>query len=91
VQNTSAKYREVLEQHGVHASKSRTGNCYDNAIVESFWGKLKCKMVHHERFATKAQARVAVFEYIEVFYTRKRLHASLDYQSPEQFEKSRAG
>jgi putative transposase len=89
VQYTSERYRTLLERHGVHASMSRTGNCYDNAMVESFWGKLKTEMVHHEHFATKAHARAAVFEYIEVFYNRKRLHASLDYQSPEQFEARR--
>ena len=54
-----------------------------------FWGKLKTEMVYHERFATKAQARAAVFEYIEVFYNRKRLHAALDYLSPEAFEARR--
>ena len=56
---------------------SRTGDFYDNAVVESFWGKPKTEMVYHERFATKAQARAAVFEYIEAFYNRKRLHAAL--------------
>jgi putative transposase len=91
VQYTSTRYREVLEQHGVQASMSRVGNCYDNAMVESFWGKLKCELVHHEHFATKQEARAAVFEYIEMFYNRKRLHASLNYQSPEQFEARRVG
>lgn len=65
---------------------SRTGNCNDNAVVESFWGKLKTEMVHHEKFATKARARAAVFEYIEMFYNRKRPCAALDYVSPEVFE-----
>lgn len=68
---------------------SRTGNCYDNAVVESFWGKLKTEMVYHERFETKAQARAAVFEYIEMFYNHTRLHAALEYLSPEQFEARR--
>lgn len=86
VQYTSGRYRALLDEHGVTASMSRTGSCYDNAMVESFWGKLKTEMVHHERFATKAQAHAAVFEYIEIFYNRVRLHASLNYQSPEQFE-----
>ena len=57
-----------------------------NAAVESFWGKLKTKMVNHEKFAAKAQARAAVFEYIEMFYNPKRLHAALNYLSPEEFE-----
>ena len=91
VQYTSGRYRELLTLHGVQASMSRTGNCYDNAVVESFWGKLKSEMVYHERFATKAQARAAVFEYIEMFYNRKRLHASLNYLSPEAFEAHRVG
>ncbi len=91
VQYTSARYRALLDAHGVAMSMSRTGNCYDNAMVESFWGKLKTEMAHHEHFATREEARAAVFEYIEVFYNRQRLHASLDYQSPEQFEARRVG
>ena len=91
VQYTSRRYREMLASSGVEASMSRTGNCYDNAVVESFWGKLKTEMVYHEHFATKAQARAAVFEYIEMFYNRKRLHAALDYLSPEAFEARRVG
>ena len=91
VQYTSGRYRDLLERHGVTPSMSRRGNCYDNAVVESFWGKLKAEMVHHEHFATKAHARAAVFEYIEMFYSRRRLHASLDYLSPEAFEARRVG
>lgn len=91
VQYASSRYRTLLERHGVEASMSRTGNCYDNAVVESFWGKLKTEMVYHERFATKAQARAAVFEYIEMFHNRTRLHAALDYLSPEAFEAGRVG
>ena len=88
VQYTSGRYRELLDERGIQASMSRTGDCYDNAVVESFWGKLKTEMVYHERFATMARARAAVFEYIEVFYNRQRLHAALGYVSPEQFEAS---
>ncbi|MCX5690067.1 MAG: IS3 family transposase, partial [Planctomycetota bacterium] len=88
VQYTSSAYRQLLDLHGVRASMSRTGNCYDNAPVESFWGKLKTEMVYHCRFATKQEAKRAVFEYIEMFYNRKRLHAALGYVSPEQFELS---
>jgi putative transposase len=91
VQYTSARYRALLERHGVEVSMSRAGDCYDNAPVESFWGKLKSEMVYHQRFATKSQARAAVFEYIEMFYNRTRLHAALGYLSPEQFEASRSG
>lgn len=90
VQYTSQRYRRQLLDHGIQASMSRTGNCYDNAVMESFWGKLKSEMVYHEHFATIAQARVAVFDYIEAFYNRTRIHATLGYVSPEQFEAGRA-
>ena len=63
-------------------SMSRKGNCYDNAPIESFWGKLKQEWLYHQRFKTRAQARDAVFEYIEVFYNRQRLHSTLGYQIP---------
>ena len=90
VQYTSQRYRQQLLDNGIQASMSRTGNCYDNAVMESFWGKLKSEMVFHERFATLAQARAAVFDYIEAFYNRVRIHATLGYLSPEQFEAARA-
>jgi len=85
-QYASSNYRERLRAAGVEASMSRTGNCYDNAVIESFWGKLKTEMVNHRTFATHEEARVAIFEYIEMFYNPKRLHAALDYFSPAQFE-----
>lgn len=90
-QYASASYRERLAAAEVKVSMSRTGNCYDNAVIESFWGKLKTEMVNHRRFATKEEARVAVFEYIEMFYNRKRLHAALGYVSPVEFERRFAG
>lgn len=89
VQYTCGRYREFLSTHGITVSMSRTGDCYDNAVVESFWGKLKTEMIYHQRFATREQARAAVFDYIEVFYNRQRLHAAIGYVSPEQFEASR--
>ena len=91
VQYTSGRYRELLAQSGVVASMSRTGNCDDNAVIESFWGKLKTEMVYQERFATKAQARAAVLEYIELFYNLTGLHAALDCLSPEAFEGWKVG
>jgi transposase InsO family protein len=85
-QFASAAYRQLLAQYGLLASMSRTGNCYDNAFIESFWSTLKYEVVYHERFASFAQARTAIFHYIETFYNRSRLHSSLAYQSPIQFE-----
>ena len=85
-QFASAAYRHVLAQHGVLASMARKGNCYDNAFIESFWSSLKYELVYHRRFATLAEARSAVFDYIETFYNRTRLHSSLAYQSPITFE-----
>lgn len=86
VQYACAEYRRLLEAGGITASMSRAGDCYDNAPQESFWGKLKSELVYLERFATREQARAAIFEYIEVFYNRTRLHSSLGYVSPERFE-----
>lgn len=86
MQFASAAYRQVLTQHGLVASMSRKGNCYDNAFIESFWSSLKYEVVYHQRFATFAEARTAIFNYIETFYNRTRLHSSLAYQSPLEFE-----
>lgn len=78
-------YRAMLEQFGFKASMSRKGNCYDNAPMESFWGSLKNELVHHRRFATRAEAEAAVREYIEIFYNRQRRHSRLGYLSPAVF------
>jgi transposase InsO family protein len=86
VQYASAAYRQRLAQAGVIPSMSRRGNCYDNALMESFWSTLKCGLVHRAHFATRAQARAALFEWIEVFYNRTRFHSALGYQSPVDFE-----
>jgi len=85
-QFASAAYRQLLAQHRLIASMSRKGNCYDNAYIESFWSSLKYELVYHQRFATYAQARLAIFDYIETFYNRTRLHSSLAYKSPICFE-----
>ena len=68
------------------ASMSRAGNCYDNATMESFFGTLKCELIHDRRYRTRAEARQDIFEYIEVFYNRKRRHSSLGYLSPVSYE-----
>ena len=88
VQYTSADYQHLLQSHDMQASMSRKGDCWDNAVAESFWSTLKCELVNHEHYATHQQARASIFEYIEVFYNRKRIHSSLGYVSPEAFEAS---
>ena len=85
-QFASAAYRQVLTQHRLVASMSRKGNCYDNAFIESFWSTLKYELVYHHRFTSLADARTAIFDYIETFYNRTRLHSSLAYLSPINFE-----
>jgi putative transposase len=88
VQYASEDYQHLLESRGIACSMSGKGDCYDNAVMESFWGTLKTELVHHEQYATHQQARQSIFEYLEVFYNRKRLHSSLGYVSPEMFEAS---
>ena len=85
-QFASAAYRQVLTQHRLLASMSRKGNCYDNAFIESFWSTLKYELVYHHRFTTHAEARTAIFDYIETFYNRIRMHSALAYLSPINFE-----
>jgi putative transposase len=86
VQYACREYRQKLLEAGIESSMSRTGNCYDNAVTESFFGTLKTELVNHEHYATHEQARQSLFEWIEVFYNRQRKHSSLDYLSPEAFE-----
>lgn len=86
VQYASAAYRVVLASRGITPSMSRRGNCYDNAMVESFFGSMKTEWVHHQRYETRQQAMQSIFEYIEVFYNRQRLHSSLGYVSPAEYE-----
>jgi transposase InsO family protein len=86
VQYASEEYQQLLSEHGIEVSMSGRGDCYDNAMMESFWATLKSELVQHRSYATREQARQSIFEYIEVFYNRKRLHSSLGYLSPESFE-----
>jgi putative transposase len=85
-QYASASYQKVLTHHRALASMSRTGNVYDNAPMESFFATLKIELVHHRNYITRRQAISDIFEYIEVFYNRQRLHSALGYVSPMQFE-----
>jgi transposase InsO family protein len=89
VQYASDDYQGLLSRQGIEVSMSGKGDCWDNAVMESFWATLKTELVHHEHYATRLEARQSIFEYIEVFYNRKRLHSSLGYVSPEAFEASR--
>jgi transposase InsO family protein len=82
----SRLYRQTLAAHGLLASMSRKGNCYDNAFIESFWSSLKIELMPRGRFGSAAFARSAIFQYIEGFYNRRRLHSSLGYRSPLDFE-----
>jgi len=88
-QYASEVYREKLTELGIRVSMSRRGNCYDNAVVESFNGTLKQELVHEARWKTYVEARAALHDYIEVFYNRRRLHSSLGYLSPADYEASR--
>ena len=78
-------YRALVAQFGLRASMSRKGNCYDNAPMESFWGSLKNELVHHRRLATRAEAKTAIQEYIEIFYNRQRRHSRLGNLAPAVF------
>ena len=86
VQYACELYRDLLERHGITASMSRPGNCYDNAVVESFFGTIKTDLVHRLRYRTRGEARASVFEWIECWYNRRRRHSSIGYVSPEAFE-----
>ena len=86
VQYASGAMAAFLAEQGAATSMSRKGNCYDNARMESFWATLKAECFHGERPATRQAAKLRIFDYIEGFYNRSRLHSSLNYQSPLAFE-----
>lgn len=86
-QYASADYQALLTQHGLIPSMSRKGNCWDNAPMESFFHSLKVEWLHDQTFRTRAEARQAIFTFIEVWYNRQRLHSTLGYRSPEQYER----
>jgi putative transposase len=85
-QYTSYEYRAALASLGVTVSMSRRGNCWDNAVAESFFSTLKNELVHTQRWSSRLQLRAALFEYIEAFYNRRRLHSTLNYKTPTEVE-----
>jgi transposase InsO family protein len=85
-QYAATSYQQLLTTHGITTSMSRRGNCWDNACVESFFGTLKRELVYHRHYATREDATQDIFEYIEVFYNRRRRHSTLGYDSPAEFE-----
>ncbi len=90
-QYTSDDFRDELDKHNIQCSMSARGNCYDNAVVESFFGLMKREWVNRVRYRTREEARADVFEYIECFYNRKRRHGYLGNISPVEFEKRTSG
>ena len=82
----SNDYQNLIKEYGFVCSMSRKGNCWDNAPMESFWGKMKCEWLYDKHFKTRQEARASVFEYIYFFYNRQRIHASNDYLTPIENE-----
>ena len=87
VQYACNEFTEQLKKWPVKQSMSRKGNCWDNAVAESFFKTIKTEMIYHRLFSTRAEAKIAVFEYIEVWYNRQRKHSALGYLTPTQYEK----
>jgi putative transposase len=85
-QDASDSFRERLSAWGCRQSMSRRGNCWDNAVTESFFGNWKSELVHHERFATRQEAKDNLFDYIEVFYNRSPIHSASEYFAPAEYE-----
>ena len=85
-QYAATAYQQLLTTHGIAGSMSRRGNCWDNACVESFFGTLKRELIYHRQYRTRDEATQDIFEYIEVFYNRRRRHSTLGYDSPAEFE-----
>ena len=81
-------YRTILDKYGLIASMSRKGDCYDNAVAESFFASLKNELVHFKNYNTRQEAKSDIFRYIEIFYNRQRIHQTLGYQTPLQKEES---
>lgn len=82
----ASEYQQLLKRYGLICSMSKRGDCYDNAVMESFFHSLKVEEVHHRDFKTRIEAKTALFDYIELFYNRQRLHSTIGYLSPVEFE-----
>jgi transposase InsO family protein len=89
-QYAAADYQAMLATQGILCSMSRKGNCWDNAVAESFFHTLKTELVHHEDYRSRTEAKASIFEYIEVFYNRQRRHSHLGQMAPLAFEKAAA-
>jgi len=85
-QYASADYQKMLNEHGITCSMSRKGDCYDNAVAESFFSRLKSEWVRHYRYRSRREAIGSLFYYIEIFYNRKRRHSSINYVTPQQYD-----
>lgn len=85
-QYASLSFQDLLKMYCIISSMSRKGNCWDNAVAESFFKTIKMELTYHCTYATREDARQSIFEYIEIFYNRKRLHSSIGYMAPMQFE-----
>jgi len=88
VQYRSGEYQQVLQEQEITPSMSRKGNCWDNAVMESFFSRLKVELIYAEEYTSRSAVYSGLFEYIEVFYNRIRRHSSLGYKSPAQFEEN---
>jgi putative transposase len=86
VQYAAGDFRQMLSDWSLQPSMSRKGNCYDNAVSESFFATLKKELVHDEHYRSRDEARASIFDYIEVFYNRERLHSTIGYCSPAEYE-----
>jgi len=85
-QYASSDYQKILKDHGIICSMSRKGNCYDNAVAESFFARLKSEWINHNRYLSRSEATRSLFYYIEIFYNRKRRHSSINYVTPQEYE-----
>lgn len=85
---SSQQYRALMKKHGIRPSMSRKGDCWDNAVAESFFATLEFELIEQQVFGTRALAKAAIFEFIEVFYNRQRAHQTLGYETPAQFERN---